>query len=394
MTNRIWTATLVATVLGVGASYAAATGPAKAEPLISRDAEKTTDVQMTTIADGLEHPWGMAWLPDGNILITERDGRLLLLPAGAGDRQVISGTPDVFASGQGGLMDVAVHPDFAENQFVYLTYAHGSRNANKTRIARAVLSETALTDFQVIAEVAESKSGTQHFGSRLLWMPDGTLLVSIGDGGNPPVRLEGELIRLRAQSLSSHLGKVLRINDDGSIPADNPFVDTSGASPAVWSYGHRNIQGLALNTATGDVWANEHGALRGDELNRLQAGGNFGWPAVTYSRDYRGATEISPHTSLPDMIDPAVVWMQTQSPSGLAIYNGTRFADWQGDLFSGGLKSREIRHIEVDAEGKVVEERGIEIGDRVRDVREGPDGFLYVLTDEINGRLLRLEPAE
>lgn len=382
----------LAAILAAGLSFGAAPALADGHTVISRSVDLVTDVDMTTLADGLAHPWGMTWLPDGAILITERSGRLRLKRDGELVAEPIAGTPEVFASGQGGLMDVAVHPDFQNNGFVYLTYAHGTTDANRTRVARAVLDGMALKDLEVILEVAEEKTGTQHFGSRLLWLPDGTLLVSIGDGGNPPVELDGELIRLRAQDRSSYIGKIVRINDDGSIPQDNPFVGADDAAPAVWSYGHRNVQGMAFDPATQAVWVNEHGALRGDELNRVEAGGNYGWPEATYSRDYRGATEISPHNSLPGMIDPALVWMETQAPSGLVVYSGDRFPDWRGDLFSGGLVSEQIRHIKLDADGNVREERAIDIGARVRDVRQGPDGWLYALTDEPNGRLLRLEP--
>ena len=383
-----------ATLVGLGSLAGAQQVLAQDGPVISRgDVEPTTAVELTEIAAGLENPWGMAWLPDGSILVTERSGSLRVVRDGELLEAPVTGTPRVFATGQGGLMDVAAHPEFEDNNLVYLTYAHGNEDSNKTRVARAVFDGSALNDLEVIFEVSEAKPGAQHFGSRLLWLPDGSLLVSIGDGGNPPVELNGELIRLRAQDVSSHIGKIVRINADGSIPDDNPFVDSDDAAPAVWSYGHRNIQGLAIDPVTQQVWANEHGALHGDELNAVEPGGNYGWPLATFSRDYRGATEISPHTSLPDMIDPALVWMDTQAPSGLVIYSGARVPEWRGHLFSGGLVSQEVRQIEVDSDGRVVEERAIPIGERVRDVREGPDGLLYVLTDEAEGRLLRLDPS-
>ena len=392
MTKRQISLVLAAGSLSLGLMANAAT--AATQPTISRGSvEQTEGVRATTIVGGLENPWGMAWLPDGDMLITERSGSLRLIRDGELLDKAVDGTPEVFAVGQGGLFDIALHPDFDDNNLVYLTYAHGDRDANRTRVARATLDGDALKDLEVIFEVSQAKPGTQHFGSRLLWLPDGTLLASIGDGGNPPVMLKGELIRLRAQDLSSHLGKIVRINDDGTIPDDNPFVGIDGAAPAVWSYGHRNIQGMALDPATQRIWVNEHGALHGDELNLVEAGGNYGWPMVTYSRDYRGATEISPHTSLPSMTDPVLVWMQTQAPSGLAVYSGDRFPNWRGDIFSGGLASDEIRHIKLDKSGAVAEERAIPIGARVRDVRQGPDGLLYVLTDETDGSLIRIERA-
>lgn len=369
------------------------TGGAAAEPFISeRGAEPDSGYQVTTIVEELEHPWGMAWLPDGRILITERDGRLRLVQDGALAPEPISGVPEVYADSQGGLLDVAIHPQFSENGLVYLTYSAGDRDANRTTVARGILDGNRLLDVQTIFEVADDKRGGAHFGSRLLWLPDGTLLVSIGDGGNPPVSFDGDDIRLQAQNLGTHFGKLLRLNDDGSVPDDNPFVGQEGARPEIWSYGHRNAQGLARDPETGAIWVNEHGARRGDELNRVEVGQNYGWPAATHSRNYGFGTEISPHTSLPGMIDPTVVWMRTKAPSGLAVYRGEVFSDWDGDLLSGGLVSEDIRRIVLNDDGTVASEHVIEIGDRVRDVRVGPDGHVYVLTDESDGRLLRLDP--
>lgn len=355
--------------------------------------EGDLDLKMVTVLDGLEHPWGIAWLPEGEVLITERPGRLRIARAGMLDPTPISGIPDILAEGQGGLLDIALHPDFAENQWVYFSYAHGTINANRTRIARAQFDGETLSDWQVIFEVSQTKSRAQHFGSRLVWLPDGTLLASIGDGGNPPVELSGELIRQQAQNQGSHLGKVIRLNDDGSIPGDNPFVDDADAAPEVWSYGHRNIQGLAVDPATDEIWATEHGARGGDEVNRLEVGENYGWPVATHSREYSGGL-ISPETSLPGMLDPKVIWTPSIAPSGLAIYRGEAFPAWQGNLFAGALVSQEVRRLEVDEAGNVVNETAIAIGQRVRDVRQGPDGLLYVLTDEPNGQLIRLEPIE
>ena len=346
--------------------------------------------QTVVVLENLEHPWGLAWLPDGALLITERPGRLRIARAGILEPRPIPGLPDIFAENQGGLMDIALHPRFSENRLVYFTYSHGTLEANRTRIARATFDGSTLKDWEVIFEVAQPKPRGQHFGSRLVWLPDGTLLASIGDGGNPPISLAGELIRQQAQSLDSHFGKVIRIHDDGSIPADNPF--TSEAAPEVWSYGHRNIQGLAFDPGTNRVWSTEHGSRGGDELNWVVAGENYGWPLATHSREYSGGL-ISPERSLPGMVDPAVVWTPSIAPSGLAFYDGDRFPQWQGNLFAGGLVSQDLRRLELDAAGKVVNEKSISIGQRVRDVRQGPDGLLYVLTDAPNGQLLRFEPA-
>ncbi|EDX86878.1 Glucose / Sorbosone dehydrogenase domain protein [Synechococcus sp. PCC 7335] len=348
--------------------------------------------QLVTLVDSLEHPWGIAWLPDGTTLLTERPGRLRIFKDGVLDPTPVDGLPTVFNRGQGGLMDVSVHPQFAENQWVYFTYADGTGSANRMRVARARFDGRTLSEWQVIFETNRTKEGTQHFGSRLAWLPDNTLLVSIGDGGNPPVSLEGELIRNQAQNLSSHLGSIVRINDDGSIPADNPFVDTSEADPAIWSYGHRNIQGVAIDSATGQVWATEHGSRGGDELNQVAPGENYGWPVVTHSREYSGG-EISSERSRPGMIDPLVVWTPAIAPSGLMVYRGELVPQWQGDLFAGGLVSQSVQHIQLDDSGTILGQTPIDIGQRVRDVAQGPDGQIYVLTDEPSGRLIRLEPS-
>lgn len=347
--------------------------------------------RQTTILEGLEHPWSMVWLPDGSQLITERPGRLRLVRNGVIDPTPISGVPDVLAQGQGGLLDISLHPQFAQNRLVYLTYAHGTADANRTRLARATFDGKALRDLKVIFEVTQTKSGTQHFGSRIAWLPDGTLLLAIGDGGNPPVSLDGDLIRKQAQNLRSRLGKIVRLNDDGTVPKDNPLVANAQADPAIWSYGHRNIQGLAFDPTTRRVWATEHGARGGDELNLVQPGKNFGWPVVTYSREYFGP-EITDERSRPGMIDPKTVWTPATAPSGLTVYTSDRVPQWRGNLFAGGLVSRDVRRIAIDASGKVVSQQEIKIGQRVRDVRQGPDGLIYVLTDEPNGKLIRLEP--
>ena len=346
-----------------------------------------------TVLQGLERPWGIAWLPDGAILITERPGRLRIVRNGKLEPTPIPGVPEVLAVNQGGLLDVSVHPNFAQNRLIYLTYAHGTEQANRTRVARARFDGQALQDVQVIFEVNRTKSGGQHFGSRILWLPDRTMLISIGDGGNPPVQLEGQLIRQQAQNLQSHLGKIVRLNDDGSIPKDNPFVGNANANGAIWSYGHRNIQGMAFDPVNNRVWVNEHGARGGDELNLVQAGKNYGWPIVSHSRDYATGQPISQQKSQPGMVDPKVVWTPAAAPSGLAFYNSDRFPQWRGNLFSGGLVSQEVRRITLDKAGNVLSQEQIAIGQRVRDVQQSPDGSLYILTDEQDGQLIRLEPV-
>ncbi len=370
----------------------AITPSANSELNPTRTLAQQTQYRLVSLVQGLEHPWGMAWLPNGTILITERQGRLRQVRNGRLESRAIPGVPRVFASGQGGLLDITPHPRFAENQLVYFSYADGNRNGNRTKIARAIFDGEAIQNWQVIFEVTPAKSGSQHFGSRLVWLPDETLLVSIGDGGNPPVSLDGELIRLQAQNLDSYLGKVIRIQDDGSIPEDNPSVE--GNKSAIWSYGHRNIQGLAYDAIGNRIWATEHGARGGDELNLLQNGKNYGWPLVSHSREYRTGKPVAPSQSQPGMVDPKIVWTPAIAPSGLAVYNGEVFPQWQGNLFAGGLVSKDLRRIETDTSGNVAEVERINIGQRVRDIRQGSDGLLYLLTDEFNGQLMRLEPLQ
>jgi aldose sugar dehydrogenase len=345
--------------------------------------------KVSTVLRGLENPWAMVWLPNGDMLITERPGRLRLVR----DNKVvasIAGLPQVFASGQGGLLDIALHPKFEQNKFVYLTYSHGNNSANRTRVARGVLNGNALEKLEVLFEVSQSKSGGQHFGSRLLFLPDGTFLASFGDGGNPPASLEGGFIRLQAQNLQSRLGKIVRLRDDGTIPADNPYRNQK-ADLSLYSIGHRNIQGMAYDPVSKRIWATEHGAQGGDETNLVKAGENYGWPVATHSNEYFGPP-VSSNKSLPGMLDPKWIWTPSIAPSGLAVYTGKQFPQWQGDLFAGGLRSADIKRLEVDNNGNITKQTDINIGSRVRDVRQGPDGNLYVLTDQTNGELLRISP--
>ncbi|MFO7563175.1 MAG: PQQ-dependent sugar dehydrogenase [Enhygromyxa sp.] len=362
------------------------------QPLMTppEDVPQATGWRMTVVAEGLEHPWGLAFLPDGSALITERPGRLRRLRDGRLDDAPIEGAPEVFAEGQGGLLDVAIHPRFEETGLVYLTYAAGTYEQNRTTLARARLDGAQLVDLRVLFEARPSKSEGQHFGSRILWLPDGTMLMSVGDGGNPPLEVDGILAREHAQRLDTHLGSVIRLNDDGSIPDDNPFVGQADATPELWAYGVRNIQGMALDPS-GNVWTNEHGPSGGDELNLLQRGENHGWPKATFGVDYRTGQPFTPHQTLPNTVTPVVVWTPAQAPSGLVFYTGDQFSEWRGSLLSGGLVGQQIRRVILDGE-RAVGEESIPIGSRVRDVVQGPDGLIYVLTDEEDGELLRIEP--
>ncbi|MFW6153653.1 MAG: PQQ-dependent sugar dehydrogenase [Planctomycetota bacterium] len=345
-----------------------------------------------TVARGIRHPWGLAWLPDGRALVTSRDdaavylyddGRFTPIPA--------DGLPEVFTAGQGGLLDIAVHPDdTALPVRVYLTLSTGTRAANRTILVRGVFDGRHLGTLETLFRTVRDKRGAQHFGSRLLWLPDETLLMSIGDGGNPPLRVGGMLAREQAQNLRSHLGSVVRLTADGTAAPDNPFVGRDDALPEIWTYGHRNIQGLARDPASGRIWATEHGPLGGDEVNVLQRGGNYGWPRQTQGRDYRTGRPIG-RPNVEGTIDPKVVWTPVQAPSGLVFYTGTEFPDWRNSLFSGGLRAQDIRRLALDGDGNVTGQQRLVIGRRVRLVTQGPDGRLYALTDEEDGRLLRIE---
>ncbi|GBO53570.1 PQQ-dependent oxidoreductase, gdhB family [Pseudanabaena sp. lw0831] len=368
----------------------APTAQASASAIATNKERPPIGFKQVTVAKDLENPWGMAWLPDGAILITERIGRVKILRNGSLEQIAIAKIPKLFVSGQAGLMDISLHPRFAQNRLVYLTFSTGNFQSNHTSILRVKFDGKALVEPQVIFEVTPSKSGNQHFGSRIVWLPDNTMLIAIGDGGNPPLQLNGELMRKQAQKLNSQLGKVLRLKDDGSIPSDNPFVKTAGANPAIWSYGHRNIQGLFADPTSKQVWSTEHGSRGGDELNLIEAGKNYGWPVVTFSQEYTGG-KISKEVSRLNMVDPKLVWTPAIAPSGLLLYRGNIFRDWQGNLFAGGLVSKSVVRIKIEGNKTIVQET-IPVGQRVRDVRQGKDGFIYILTDEQAGQLIRLEP--
>ncbi len=346
---------------------------------ISGDVPEAQGWRTEIVVEGLSHPWSIAWLPDGAALVTERPGRLRLIRNGHLDQKPVTGLPPVLAFGQGGLLDIALHPDFAKNRWIYLTMATGSPEANRTALVRGRLENHTLQDAKIIFQNADPKSGGQHFGSRLVWLPDRTLLMSIGDGGNPPTRFGDGNIRDQAQNPGTHFGKVLRLKDDGTPPVDNPFVNRPGAKPEIWTFGHRNIQGLTRHPLNGRIWANEHGSRGGDELNILESGRNYGWPVVTYSFEYWGP-KIADETHRPGIADPQLVWTPSKAPSGLTFYTG--------DVYP-----RQIRRIDMDGD-RIMGEQKLTMGKRVRDVRQGPDGYLYVLTDEDKGALLRIVPTE
>ena len=348
-------------------------------------------VRVVPVAKGLSHPWSLAFLPDGDLLVTERDGRLRIIRNGVLDPKPIAGVPAVFARVLGGLLDVALHPAFADNRLLYLTYAKGrADNLSTTALARARFDGTALTDVkEIFVANTWSKSNT-NYGGRIAFDRAGLLYLTVGE------RQEQD----RAQNGNDHGGKVLRLRDDGSVPSDNPFVGRAGYAPEIYSLGHRSPQGLAMNPATGAIWENEHGPLGGDELNVLQPGRNYGWPLVTFGTDYDGTT-ISDATWRADLEAPFVYWVPSIAVSGLTFYTGDRFPQWKGNVFVGAMfagRSRGTGHVQrivINAAGKPINREPLlaELRQRIRDVRQGPDGLLYLLTDEDAGMVLRLEPA-
>ncbi len=367
---------------GLFCSYAAySVTPAFADGHVKSSAQ--ADFRIVTLAEGLKNPWSLAFLPDGSMLITERSGDLRLFKDGGLEDQAIAGVPDVVARGQGGLLDVAIHPDFAENRLVYLSYAGPGDGGASTEVARGRLDGMALQDVEVLFSAVPKSGGTGHFGSRLVFDRDGKLFISLGDRRK---------IR-EPQNLGNHIGTVVRLNDDGSVPDDNPFIGQAGALPEIFSYGHRNVQGMTLHPESGEIWAHEHGPRGGDELNLLKAGANYGWPVITYGIDYSGAI-ISDKTEAEGMEQPVVYWDPSIAPSGLAVYDGDKFPEWRGDIFVGALAHLHLRRLEMEGD-RVVDQESllVDLGERIRDVRSGPDGYLYVLTDSGDGQLLRLEPA-
>lgn len=341
--------------------------------------------RVVPVVQGLEHPWGMAFLPDRRILVTERPGRLRLIDNGALVAEPIQGLPDnIVAEGQGGLLDIATHPDFADNQWVYLSYSGAGEGGVNTEVARGRLRGRELVDLEVIFAAQPKTHGSAHFGSRLLFGPDGYLYITLGDRYHA---------MRQAQDPNDHLGTTVRLHDDGRVPQDNPFVGRPDARPEVFTYGHRNVQGMALHPETAAVWIHEHGPQGGDEINILRPGANYGWPAITYGIDYSGAI-ISEDTHAPGMEQPVIYWNPSIAPSGMTFYTGERFPEWQGDVFVGALKFQLIVRLELEGDEVVAQERLLQgqLG-RIRDIQQGPDEYIYILTDSSEAGLFRLEPV-
>ena len=350
------------------------------------EVEKTESgpVRIHIVARGLEHPWGLAFLPDGRMLVTERPGRLRIVDPDGSISPPLSGLPKIAARGQGGLLDVALHPGFEDNRLVYLTYSAQGRSGVGTEVARARLEGNALVATEVIFRATPKGRGGRHFGSRLVFHADGSLFVTLGDRGDRP----------RAQRLDDHAGSVIRIDDKGAVPPNNPFVGRGGVKPEIYSFGNRNVQGAAIHPVTGELWAHEHGPQGGDELNVIRAGVNYGWPEITYGVNYGIGTRIGEGTQKEGMAQPLHHWVPSIAPSGMAFYTADRFPEWRGNLFIGSLKFRQLVRLELRDEQVVHEERMLQdaLG-RIRDVRQGPDGYLYLLTDEADGVIARLEPV-
>jgi len=362
-----------------------ATAPAAAQ-IVKTDEES---FRVVTVVERVEHPWGLAFLPDGRMLVTERAGRLRIVGRdGKLAPQPVGGLPKIEEYGQGGLLDVALHPRFAENGLVYLSFAERGDGGYGTAVLRGRLAgpieKAALENVEVIYRQQPKSRGGRHFGSRLVFDRAGFLYVTQGDRGEQD----------RAPKLDDLAGKVVRLHDDGRVPKDNPFAGRTGARPEIFTLGNRNVQGAALHPRTGELWTHEHGPQGGDEVNVLRAGVNYGWPVITYGVNYGIGTKIGEGTSKPGLAQPLHYWVPSIAPSGMAFYTGDRFIRWQGDLFVGALRDQLLVRLRLDGEKVVKEERMLQgaVG-RIRDVRQGPEGFLYLLVDSSNGAIVRLEPA-
>ena len=341
------------------------------------------DFIVQSVVSDLDHPWSMVFLNDEQVLVTERSGTLKSVNIRSGQSQYVQGLPDVAAVGQGGLMDIALHPDFATNGLVYFSFAASDDSGAGTEVARAKLVGNELRDVEILFAALPKSGGGRHFGSRLLFDPEGFLYITLGDRGKRP----------QAQALTTHPGSIIRLKEDGTVPDDNPFLKNNLARPEIYTYGNRNVQGIALQPGTNRVWTHEHGPQGGDEVNIIEAGTNYGWPIITYGKNYGMGTDIGEGTHKEGMAQPVHQWTPSIAPSGMTFYVGDKFPNWHGDLFVGSLKFELLVRLEVDGDKIVAEERLLQgqFG-RIRDVRIGPDGLLYLLTDEFDGQLLRLQP--
>lgn len=344
----------------------------------------------TVVAEGLQNPWGLALLPDGRWLVTEKPGRLRVVTAEGQISDPVQGLPAVDARGQGGLLDVITGPTFGQDRLIYWSYAEPRQGGNGTAVARGRLSDdlSRVENVQVIFRVEPTYDGDKHFGSSLAFAPDGTLFITVGERSDKPMRPQ-------AQDLGSHLGKTIRINADGSVPQDNPFVGQAGARPEIWSFGHRNAQGVAIQPGTGAVWTVEHGARGGDEVNLDKAGLNYGWPDAAYGIEYAGGAIGEGATQHPGTEQPVYYWDPVIAPGGATFYEGAMFPGWNGNLLVAGLREKHIARLVIQNDRVVGEERLLsDLGERIRDVAVGPDGSVWAISDERNGKLVRLSLAQ
>jgi aldose sugar dehydrogenase len=352
--------------------------------------------KVVTVAEGLENPWAIAFLPDGDILVTERPGRIRIIRNGVLLDKEVQGLPTIRTGNQGGLLDLILHPDFANNRLVYISYSKPNADDSEgtTSIIRARFENDALVNVEEILEAKAWYRSRGHYGSRLAFDKDGYLFITIGDRQVPP---RGELQEHNSQKLSDHFGTTLRIHDDGRVPQDNPFVGVDGAMPEIWSYGHRNAQGLTIDPATGNIWQHEHGPQGGDELNLTKKGVNYGWPVIGYGVNYGVGTPIHESATKDGMEQPVHYWVPSIAASGLMIYNGDAFPQWKGNIFAGGLAGEQLARLIMDGTRVLSEETLLSGIGRIRDVRQGPDGFIYLALDSRAGAktpIVRLEPAK
>ena len=369
--------------------------PAFAGQTDAAEARTKTPLAVTTVAEGLVSPWSLEFLPDGRMLVTEKPGRLRIVSADGKVSEPVAGIPMVDTRGQGGLLDVALAPDYAKTQMIYFSFSEPrGNNENNTAVGRGKLVDGAsprLDNVEVIYHQQPSMNSPLHFGSRLVWNRDGTLFVTQGDRSIDPGRHQ-------AQKMDSGIGKIVRINADGSIPKDNPFVGKAGVRPEIWSFGHRNVQAAALHPSTGELWEVEHGTRGGDEVNIARKGLDYGWPTIAYGIEYQGGTITGGIQQQQGMQQPIYYWDPNIAPSGMTFYTGNLVPEWKGNLFIGGLATRALIRLVVDAQGKVTGEerllRDMQPRERIRDVKEGPDGALYLATDSQKGRILKVAPGK
>ena len=355
------------------------------------------DFRVVTVAEDIQHPWSIAFLPDGDMLFTQRTGELRIVRDGELLPDAVEGVPETRVINQGGLQEVAVHPDFENNRVVYLSYSKADGRRGTTALVRARFENDRLNDVEEIFEASAWNTTGGHFGAKIAFDEDGYLFMAVGDRQSPP---RGDLESHPAQDLATHFGTIVRLMDDGTVPDDNPFVGHATALPEIWSYGHRNPQGLAFHPETGDLWSTEHGPQGGDELNLILPGVNYGWPVIGYGVNYRSGTPIHASSEREGMEQPKTFWIPSIGASGLMIYDGDAFPEWRGDIFAGGLAAthRRVSRITVDDDGQVMTRESLLHGVyRIREVRQGPDGYIYLATDNRAGGLtdiVRMEPAD